>query len=234
VPDKKKGPGKRNGLIAGKDMMNDPQVPDRQHSESPVPDAFAADSIVAEQKSLDEAWAGFGQLLTAAKEPFDERGLVDAVCLRLANRHAQQQVRQRRLVLALAASLLAIVGGTWIGMPRNETPVAAAKKTGTGTEANGGAEDDGRLKQKTDDGMSGDSSLSPNDAASTADSSDAVSSDAAPSDAPVWNDDWESELAQTQEEVLATKEYWRQPVDWLGTVRERMDELEAEFGEGTL
>jgi hypothetical protein len=50
----------------------------------------------------------------------------------------------------------------------------------------------------------------------------------------VWNDDWDDELAQAQEEVRATEEGWRQPIDLLATVRERMDELEAEFGEGAM
>jgi hypothetical protein len=160
----------------------------------------------AETDAMNEAWSALGQLLDAAQTPLDEATLVDAVCRRLARRRVQSW----RLALALAASILALVGGAWMSMsgdtignhasvvtmPGKATSRRASPALPSSVEAN-----------ETQDGARGESSP-----------------------AAGWNDEWDDELAQTQEQVLATRESWRQPADRLTVVRERMDELEAEFG----
>ncbi|HVC95521.1 MAG TPA: hypothetical protein VND64_17630 [Pirellulales bacterium] len=162
----------------------------------------------SEQGSLDEAWAGLAQLLNANAMPLNRAALIDAVCRRLARRtHHRRQV-----VLALAASLLAAVGGTWMAMPRDDAQVVVLPS----------------------EAPSGKVTIGPNVKAATL--NPAALSPTAETSAPqsVWNDDWDDELALAKEEVLVTEEGWRQPADWLAAVREQMDELEAEFREGAL
>ncbi len=183
-------------------------------------DPMAADHENAEQQNaewgnLDEAWAGLAQLLNANAMPLNQAALVNAICRRMARR----RLRRQQVVLALAASLLVAVGGTWIAMSRmvmshNDAHVVVLPS--------------GKVSSNSvpaSDRMPASESVTVGPQVEPADEK------AAPS---VWNDDWDDELAQTQEKVLATEEGWRQPADWLAAVRERMDELEAEFGEGAL
>ncbi|HEV3003065.1 MAG TPA: hypothetical protein VGX78_01325 [Pirellulales bacterium] len=184
----------------------------------PQSDAEAVDP--AENAALNEAWAALGQLLNAAQTPLNEAAFVDAVCMRLSQR--RRQVRWK--VLALAASVLAVVGATWmgvsgwIGVNGNRAPVAVLPP-GKGSPLakalpRGNARPTQELVHETD-------------ATQTE-----LTIDPLPSAG--WNDDWDDELALAQEQVLATRESWRRPADRLAAVRERMDELEAEFGGGAL
>jgi hypothetical protein len=194
---------------------SNPKQPAPQGDSDPMAtDHENAEQQNAELGNLDEAWAGLAQLLNANAVPLNQAALVNAICRRMARR----RLRRQQVVLALAASLLVAVGGTWVAMSRrvmsrNDTQVVVLPSGKLSSNSVPPSEN------VTVGPQAKPAALTP------------ATEKAAPS---VWNDDWDDELAQTQEEVLATEEGWRQPTDWLATVRERMDELEAEFGEGAL
>ena len=192
-----------------------PKPPATQRDADPGPaDPGPADPMAVDQGILDEAWAGLAQMLSAAAAslnetaPLNEAALVEAVCRRLARRQAR-----RRVFLALAASLLAAVSlaavvATGTRIARDNTLVAI-------------------VPSKNGPSKNGPSANAPSENAVVARRVKSATDETAPR--ATWNDDWEDELEQAQQEVLATKESWRQSADWLATVRQRMNELEAEL-----
>ena len=77
-----------------------------------------------ESAALGEAWAAFGQILSAVELPLDEARLVERVCERLNRR---QRIKRRLVAsLAMAAALLVAVTFASRDRPPKARTVAAA------------------------------------------------------------------------------------------------------------
>jgi hypothetical protein len=79
-----------------------------------------------EDPQLAEGWAAFSQLLAAAETPLDEARLVSNIASRLERRARRRRLRFVGGALAMAASVLVIVGGVaWIQHGGQTAPVVA-------------------------------------------------------------------------------------------------------------
>ncbi len=167
---------------------------------------------------LAEAWSAFAHLAAAAEAPFDEHAFASRLAALVAWRQRRRRLRIGAGLLALAASLLVIVGMA-IRVPRGETAVARAIPEQAAPEVAG----------------------VPDRASPAAPESSVVGTDAVPGERNgpwleviPWEDDLAAETASLASELQSVEQHWRERPDSIVLLQSQVDQFEQEIKSGEL
>ncbi len=167
---------------------------------------------------LAEAWSAFAHLASAAETPFDEHAFASRVAAEVAHQQRRRRVRIGAGMLALAASLLVIVGVT-TRMPRGETALAVATPKQAAPAV-------GRAPEQVSP-----AATEPNTVASDTLPGEQIDP---PGEIIPWEDDLAVEAASLASQLQSVEQHWRERPDSIALLQFQVDKFEQEIKGGEL